>query len=41
MKKFVNDPANFVHEMTEGLVLANSDSGINVPQYIYLIIQQF
>jgi len=33
MKKFVNDPANFVHEMMEGLVLANPDRLKWIPEY--------
>jgi dihydroxyacetone kinase-like protein len=33
MKKFVNDPANFVHEMMEGLVLAKPDSLKWIPEY--------
>lgn len=33
MKKFVNDPAKFVHEMMEGLVLANSGKLKWVPEY--------
>lgn len=33
MKKFVNDPANFVHEMMEGLVLANPDKLKWIPEY--------
>ena len=33
MKKFVNGPANFVREMTEGLVLANSDRLKWIPEY--------
>jgi len=33
MKKFVNDPANFVHEMIGGLVLANPDRLKWIPEY--------
>ena len=33
MKKFVNDPANFVHEMLEGLALANPKTLKWVPQH--------
>ncbi|MDR1588086.1 MAG: dihydroxyacetone kinase subunit DhaK [Treponema sp.] len=33
MKKFVNDPANFVKEMIEGVYLANKDKLKWVPQY--------
>jgi dihydroxyacetone kinase-like protein len=33
MKKFVNDPANFVREMLEGLALANPDTLRWVPQH--------
>jgi dihydroxyacetone kinase-like protein len=33
MKKFVNDPARFVHEMLEGLALANPDTLRWVPKY--------
>jgi dihydroxyacetone kinase-like protein len=33
MKKFVNDPAKFVHEMMEGLVLANPEKLKWVPDY--------
>lgn len=33
MKKFVNDPNNFVHEMMEGLVLANPDKLKWIPEY--------
>jgi len=33
MKKFVNDPANFVHEMIGGLVLANPDTLKWIPEY--------
>lgn len=33
MKKFVNDPANFVHEMMEGLVLANPARLKWIPEY--------
>ena len=33
MKKFVNDPANFVHEMIGGLVLANQDRLKWIPDY--------
>lgn len=33
MKKFVNDPANFVPEMMEGLVLANPDRLKWIPEY--------
>ncbi len=33
MKKFVNAPANFVHEMMEGLVLANPDKLKWIPEY--------
>ena len=33
MKKFINDPANFVHEMMEGLVLANPDKLKWIPEY--------
>lgn len=33
MKKFVNDPANFVPEMLEGLALANPDLLRYVPEY--------
>ncbi len=32
-KKFVNDPANFVPEMLEGLALANSDTLKYIPEY--------
>ena len=33
MKKFVNDPANFVPEMLEGVALANPDTLRYVPEY--------
>jgi dihydroxyacetone kinase-like protein len=33
MKKFVNDPANFVREMIEGIYLANKDKLKWVPEY--------
>ena len=33
MKKFVNDPANFVHEMLEGLALANPKTLKWVPKF--------
>lgn len=33
MKKFVNDPANFVHEMLEGLALANPKTLKWVPEH--------
>ena len=33
MKKFVNDPKNFVPEMLEGLALANPDTLKYVPEY--------
>jgi phosphoenolpyruvate---glycerone phosphotransferase subunit DhaK len=33
MKKFVNDPKNFVSEMLEGLALANPDTLKYVPEY--------
>jgi len=33
MKKFVNDPANFVREMMEGVVLANANKLKWIPQY--------
>ena len=33
MKKFVNDPANFVREMLEGLTLANSQTLKWVPEH--------
>ena len=33
MKKFVNDPQNFVSEMLEGLALANPDTLKYVPDY--------
>ena len=33
MKKFVNDPKNFVAEMLEGLALANPDTLKYVPEY--------
>jgi len=33
MKKFVNEPSNFVHEIMEGLVLANPDKLKYVPEY--------
>ena len=33
MKKFVNDPANFVKEMFEGIYLANQDKLKWVPEY--------
>ena len=33
MKKFVNDPANFVHEMLEGLVLANPKTLKWIPEH--------
>jgi dihydroxyacetone kinase-like protein len=33
MKKFVNDPANFVREMLEGVQLANPDMLGHVPKY--------
>lgn len=33
MKKFVNDPANFVREMMEGVYLANQDKLKWVPEY--------
>src|ERR687889_1665365 len=33
MKKFVNDPKNFVPEMLEGLALANPDTLTYVPEY--------
>jgi dihydroxyacetone kinase-like protein len=33
MKKFVNDPANFVKEMIEGIYLANKDKLKLVPEY--------
>ncbi|HLF24074.1 MAG TPA: dihydroxyacetone kinase subunit DhaK, partial [Burkholderiales bacterium] len=33
MKKFVNDPANFVAEMLEGVYLANPDKLRYVPKY--------
>lgn len=33
MKKFVNDPAKFVREMMEGLVLANPEKLKWVPDY--------
>ena len=33
MKKFVNDPKNFVPEMLEGIALANPDTLKYVPDY--------
>ncbi|MFV0430088.1 MAG: dihydroxyacetone kinase subunit DhaK [Arachnia sp.] len=33
MKKFVNDPQQFVPEMLEGIALANPDSIVYVPEY--------
>ena len=33
MKKFVNDPKNFVPEMLKGIALANPDSLRYVPEY--------
>lgn len=33
MKKFVNDPKNYVPEMLEGLALANPDTLRYVPEY--------
>jgi dihydroxyacetone kinase-like protein len=33
MKKFVNDPANFVPEMLEGLQLANPDTLRYLPEF--------
>jgi len=33
MKKFINDPKNFVHEMLEGIALANPDTLKFVPDY--------
>ncbi|MET0686646.1 MAG: dihydroxyacetone kinase subunit DhaK, partial [Solirubrobacteraceae bacterium] len=33
MKKFVNDPKNFVPEMLEGIALANPDTITYVPEY--------
>src|SRR6188508_2901873 len=33
MKKFVNEPNNFVSEMLEGLALANPDTLAYVPEY--------
>jgi len=33
MKKFVNDPANFVREMMQGVVLANADKLKWIPEY--------
>ena len=33
MKKFTNDPANFVREMIEGVVLANPDKLKSIPEY--------
>jgi dihydroxyacetone kinase-like protein len=33
MKKFMNDPANFVKEMIEGVYLANKDKLKRVPEY--------
>ena len=33
MKKFVNDPKDFVSEMLQGLALANPDTLRYVPEY--------
>ena len=33
MKKFVNDPKNFVPEMLKGIALANPDTLRYVPEY--------
>ena len=33
MKKFVNDPKQFVPEMLEGIALANPDTLAYVPEY--------
>ena len=33
MKKFVNDPKQFVPEMLEGIALANPDTLTYVPEY--------
>ena len=33
MKKFVNDPKQFVPEMLEGIALANPDTIVYVPEY--------
>ena len=33
MKKFANDPRNFVREMMEGLVLANPDKLKWIPEF--------